>query len=105
MTTISEIRARHAKDYEKGFWCDWTRAELDRGLLLMEIDRLKDTCPHGHTRRRKCSVCDREDDLAKIVRLQTALTQIFIGAAEACDGLTYDEIAKIADEALKESNG
>lgn len=34
-------------------------------------------------------------------RMRTALIQIATGAAEAYDGLTYDEIAKIASFALR----
>lgn len=30
-------------------------------------------CPHGHTARRKCETCDREDDQAEIARLRAAL--------------------------------
>lgn len=29
-------------------------------------------CPHGHTARRKCDTCDREDDQKEIARLKTA---------------------------------
>ena len=40
-------------------------------------------CPHGHTARRKCEICERADDQKEIERLsllvstyETALTQI-----------------------------
>jgi hypothetical protein len=30
-------------------------------------------CPHGHTARKKCNSCDREDDQAEIERLRAKL--------------------------------
>lgn len=33
-------------------------------------------CPHGHTARRKCDTCDREDDQAEIERLKALLRRI-----------------------------
>jgi len=39
--------------------------------------------------------------LERVAVLRQALTQIFIGCDEDKDGLTYDEIAKIADAAVR----
>lgn len=51
------------------------------------------------------SDAERLKDLLRVIeerdRLATALRQIFTGAAEPADGLTYSEIADIADKALK----
>lgn len=36
---LEQIRMRVAKDYEKGFWSLWSQPELDRAVMLAEIDK------------------------------------------------------------------
>lgn len=51
-----------------------------------------DACPHGHARRRKCGICDREDDQAQIEALaaENARLREVISAEGKEQGRLYD---------------
>ena len=49
-----------------------------RDSLSLRGDR---ECPHGHARRSKCDICDREDDHAEIARLAARCAELERDAA------------------------
>lgn len=43
---LQEIRARVAENYRTRIaWAEWSRSDLDRALLLDEVDRLRAAVP------------------------------------------------------------
>lgn len=49
-------------------------------------------CPHGHTARRKCIDCDREDSYAEIDRLRAALEPLRDACTDIYKDFSADDI-------------